>query len=302
MLKTAISSLGYFGLRVSDPAEWADYATRILGLMEADADTERTASRRFRLDQQAWRIDVSQGTEDDIAFVGFEVAGPRQLEAMRSQLTLAGVSFDEASPELITERGVLGMITCRDPMGLAIEIYYGPDECFERPFSSPVGTTGFVTGAQGAGHVVLTASDIDACEAFYSGALGFELSDVISMPVAPGIAIDLKFFHCNQRHHTLALVPVPAPKRLHHFMLQTNTLDDVGLALDRAIGNGVHVVQSLGRHSNDHMVSFYALVPGDFQVEYGWGARDVEEDSWRVVRHRATSIWGHKFQPAPEKS
>jgi 2,3-dihydroxybiphenyl 1,2-dioxygenase len=297
MPKPAIRSLGYFGLQVSDLSAWTACATEILGLMADDDGVPDR--RRFRIDQQAWRISVSQGPQDDIVFVGFEVAGPIELEAMRVRLAEAGVAFAEAEPALLAERNVLELIHCQDPIGLAIEIYYGPHECFERPFVSPAGTTGFVTGGQGAGHIVLSAPDMAACETFYAGALGLRLSDVISMPIGPGMTIDLRFYHCNPRHHTLALVPAPAPRRLHHFMLQTRTLDDVGLALDRAIAGGMHVAQTLGRHTNDHMVSFYAVVPGGFQVEYGWGARDVAEHDWRVVRHQAISIWGHKFQPAP---
>ncbi|MBN9634385.1 MAG: VOC family protein, partial [Actinobacteria bacterium] len=48
----------------------------------------------------------------------------------------------------------------------------------------------------------------------------------------------LEFYHCNARHHTLALIPAPMPKRMHHFMLQANTLDEVGFALDRAAKAG----------------------------------------------------------------
>src|SRR5690348_11739795 len=51
----SIESLGYLGLKVKDPRQWSEFATRVLGLMPAEGDA---ASPRFRLDAQAWRIAV----------------------------------------------------------------------------------------------------------------------------------------------------------------------------------------------------------------------------------------------------
>ena len=48
--------------------------------------------------------------------------------------------------------------------------------------------------------------------AFYQDLLGFRLSDIIHMQFGPDVAFDMEFFHCNPRHHTVALVPMPAPR------------------------------------------------------------------------------------------
>ncbi len=295
MADDSISALGYVGFRVSDPDAWSAHATNVLGVMPAASEGD---SRRFRIDDQAWRIAVEPGDENDIAFVGFEVPDRAALDAVARRLAVHGVATTPGDAALLKTRGVIGLVHCTDPEGLRVEIYFGPDERQEIPFASPTGVSGFVTGDQGLGHVVLASADIEAVRGFYRDALGLKLSDIISMAMAPGRSLDLEFYHCNPRHHTLALVPAPAPKRLHHFMLQVETLDDVGFALDRALAGGTHVIQTLGRHSNDHMISFYAVTPGGFQVEYGWGAREVDPATWRVVRHHRASNWGHKFQPA----
>ena len=254
--------------------------------------TAPSGAQRFRVDAHDWRIALEAGDEDDLAFAGFEVVDADQLTAVRAALVSAGHPVSDATPELLAERNVLGLIRTTDPGGLAVEIYYGPTEIHEKPFVSSAGAR-FVTGDQGLGHIVLAHPDIAAMRAFYADVLGFRLSDIIHMQTGPGSGIDLEFFHCNPRHHTLALMPVAAPKRLHHFMLQTDTLDMVGFALDRAGKARAPITQTLGRHTNDHMVSFYAATPAGFQVEYGWGAREVDA-SWRVVRHQKTSIWGHR--------
>jgi hypothetical protein len=42
------------------------------------------------------------------------------------------------------------------------------------------------------------------------------------------------------------------------------------------------------------MVSFYLRTPSGFEVEFGHGARTVDDATWRVARHDAPSSWGHK--------
>ncbi len=237
---------------------------------------------------------MESGAEDDLAYVGFEVACADSLTAVRQRLTAASVPIVEAEPWLLAERRVTGMFSCQDPQGLRVEIFYGPALATETPFVSPAGVTGFVGDRQGLGHVVLSALDIDASRHFFQDLLGFRLSDIIRMKFGPEMIMDLEFYHCNPRHHTLALVPAPTPKRLLHFMLQARALDDVGFALDRAERAQVPIVQTLGRHTNDQMVSFYAQTPSGFEVEFGFGGQEVDDETWRVVRHDKPSTWGHK--------
>ena len=105
----------------------------------------------------------------------------------------------------------------------------------------------------------------------------------------------LHFFNCNRRHHTLALLPAPSPKRLHHFMVESASLDDVGRAIDR-MERDSRILITFGRHTNDHMYSFYGITPSGFAVEFGCTPRDVDR-SWSVVRYDSISMWGHKFIP-----
>jgi biphenyl-2,3-diol 1,2-dioxygenase len=283
-----VSALGYIGLEASDLAAWRRYATGFLGLMEASSSD---AELRFRADVRAWRIAVSQGKADDLAFAGFEVRDAAALAEVCASLKAAGFEavVDGSAAE---RRSVTGLARTTDPNGVAVEIYFGAVEAFETPLVSPAGVGGFVMGEQGLGHIVLYVPDVAAAKRFYMEGLGFRLSDVIDMEMEPGKTAELTFLHCNPRHHTIALVPASMPKRLNHFMLQVQNMDDVGLAYDRAERMGVRISYTLGRHTNDHMFSFYAETPSGFRVEYGWGGRTIDA-AWAVVRHKAPSIWGH---------
>jgi Glyoxalase/Bleomycin resistance protein/Dioxygenase superfamily len=89
---------------------------------------------------------------------------------------------------------------------------------------------------------------------------------------------------------------VPSPKRLNHIMLQVASLDDVGCGLDRARDANVAISSSLGKHTNDRMVSFYMRTPSGFDIEYGCGGVEIDDATWQPVTYHATSFWGHKGQ------
>jgi extradiol dioxygenase len=86
-------------------------------------------------------------------------------------------------------------------------------------------------------------------------------------------------------------------------MLQVKALDDVGMTYFLCQDQGVPIARGLGRHTNDHMMSFYMQSPSGFEVEYGWGARVVDDNVWQVQQHTRGSIWGHRSptaQPAAQ--
>jgi 2,3-dihydroxybiphenyl 1,2-dioxygenase len=138
---------------------------------------------------------------------------------------------------------------------------------------------------------------------FYRDVLGMRISDFIEMKMRRGqpSGLMLTFMHCNPRHHSIAFGELPAQKRLHHFMLQVNTVDDVCSTMYLCQDRGVPIAATLGRHTNDHMVSFYLRTPSGFEIEYGYGARTVDDAIWKVQRHEAGSIWGHRPPAAPAK-
>ena len=287
----SVASLGYIGFEVSDLKAWDGYLTGFLGLMPGQGNG---TSARYRMDDRAFRIHLDKGTADDISFIGLEVETPEGLQALRERLEKAGVPCSPASGNLKKARGVRDLLVLIDPAGLQVEIYVGATALTNMPFHSPAGVSGFMTGGQGAGHVVLASEKIDEIRDFYTRLLGFRLSDTIGMAISPDFTLVLEFYHCNPRHHTLALAPMPAPKRLHHFMVEMATLDDVGFAMDRIGECGVKQTMTLGKHSNDRMVSFYAATPSGFEVEVGTAGIEVHDEVWRVTHHEVTSMWGHK--------
>lgn len=286
-----VTSLGYLGLGVKNPTAWEVFATEILGLQSSGVGDD--GRLLLRMDENAYRFALHQNDADDLAYVGWEVADAAGLREVAERMRAIGIQADPATADEARARRVTEMIRFTDPNDLPCEVFCGPSVQFEKPFHSPRAIGGFVTGEQGAGHIVVAVPDIQKSLRFYCEGLGFRVSDTIDMKFGP-MSVTMVFLHCNARHHTLALVPVPAPRRLHHFMLQLRSIDDVGATMYLVQDKGIEISASLGRHTNDHMLSFYMRTPSGFEIEYGWGGREVDDATWHVQKHHAPSIWGHR--------
>lgn len=153
-----------------------------------------------------------------------------------------------------------------------------------------------MTAGQGFGHVVVATEHFDASSHLFTEGLGFSLSDWIETEIMEGITIEVRFFHCNARHHSFALAKAPfaLPTVLHHLMVEAGDRDDVGRAFDRTWATTLGIANGLGVHDNDQMFSFYVIAPGGYQVEVGYGAKRITEP-WEQVRgYDRISIWGHQ--------
>lgn len=289
-----IQALGYIGLEVSDLAAWRNFACDQLGLQWIDRDD---GTVDLRLDSYATRIRLHTGPRDDLAYAGWEVRDRAALDRLANQLRKLDITIEEADGEA-PGRHVDGLIRFEDPEGNVHEAFYGPLQRKDRPFVSPLGVR-FKTGNQGLGHLVLSCRDKPVMMSFFQDVLGFRLSDHIRTEVVPGRPLEISFLRCNGRHHSLALAPVPIPKRVVHLMVEATSVDDVGRALDRCMAAGTHLTFTLGRHSNDDMLSFYPLSPSGFDIEFGWGGLEVDDESWHVLTHETNSAWGHVYQRPP---
>jgi 2,3-dihydroxybiphenyl 1,2-dioxygenase len=271
--------LGFLVFEVSDLGAWRSFLTEILGLVEVDG-------LRFRLDSRVYRIQLQEGPADDLAAVGWEV-DEATFDAIRDRLHGLGVAAHEADA---TDRLASRRLCFTDPAGIPVEVVTGLARADE-PFASPLVPSGFIAEEHGLGHLVLSTRSKQDSVRFYTEVLGIRLSDHIVCEVY-GHPVDLSFFHVNGRHHSVAFGG-PQRKRLHHFMIEVRDMDEVGLAHDRTLRAGLRITQTIGRHPNDQMFSFYARTPSKFEFELGWGGRVVDDRTWTPTTYGRISDWGH---------
>ncbi|MCL4661357.1 VOC family protein [Burkholderia multivorans] len=289
-----ISSLGYVVLNVSDLDAWEHFATNIIGLMVGRRDDRSLA---LRMDEYAQRILLEKGTADDISAAGWQFDTARELEQYVARIRSLDVEVVEGDAQTAKGRRVEKLFSCDDPNGFRHEFFFGPSYApISSPFRSPVMKgSGFVTGRQGIGHILPIAQNYEETVDFYTRKLGFLVSDYIrDSETLPGVDFDATFFHTRTgRHHSLATAYAPTSKHLNHMMLEVADLNDVGLAYDRCIKEGLPIYMGIGHHPNDHVISFYVQSPSGFAVEYGHGSIVIDDAAWEVKNYSQMSDWGH---------
>lgn len=280
-------SLGYLRLRTPNLDAWEPFATEVLGFMPATGPAE--GDRYYRWDDHPYRLQLTPGDDVGVEAIGWEVADDLALDELVATLEAAGVAVERGTDDAAAARLVTGFASLVDPAGAQIELFCGPIFDHERVVTPLV--SGFVTGDMGFGHVVTSVEDLQGAIDFYRDNLGFHLRNTWDVGV-----MAMAFLSPNPRHHSLAFgAGMPGTSLLRHFMVEAATIDDVGYAQDRCIDHGVPVVMGLGRHTNDHMISFYCVSPDGFNVEFGWGGLQVAEPAdLPMYQMTKPSVWGHR--------
>ena len=295
---TVIKSLGYITVAASDMDRWRQFAFGVLGFAEGNGSDP--SALYLRMDERAARIIVAPGDVDRVLTVGWEVRDHAALDEVKVTLDAAGVAFKELSAAEADERRVEEVITFEDPAGTTLEVFHGA-VLDHSPVVTPFGAR-FVTGDQGLGHVVVPAIDPSGLFDFYTGVLGFRSRGAFRVPAPPEFGpIRVRFLGINERHHSLAICPATNQDKpgLVHVMVEVDSLDAVGQALDRVNAEGFQLSSTLGRHTNDKMVSFYVRAPGDWDIEFGTDGMRVDERYYTAEEITADSYWGHQWVGEP---
>lgn len=292
-----VAAIGYLRFECRDQAALMTFCTGVLGLMDAEREDPMGASF-LRMDDHPFRFMLQTGDSDKLLAIGLESRTLDDWQASCDQLAAAGHVLSEGSVEEAARRCVTRFVSVKDPSGNTIELYLGRKLDY-KPFNSPVGVPRFVTedelcGDMGFGHAVIPAPACEETTAFYTELLGLAVCDTLQLTTPPSNVV---FMHAdNPRQHSLALYDQPHPVGVVHIMVEVETLDEVGLALDRAKRAGHPVIASLGRHVNDNMCSFYVLAPGGIAFEYGYDGLLV--DDWSRYTPTVSTegdLWGHEY-------
>ncbi len=281
-----IRSLAYVGFTSPNAKEWRSFGPEVLGAQLVPSEPGDVV---LRVDEAAWRIAIHQGDTNDLGYIGWDVGDAGGLEVATRQLADAGHSVNQGEAGLAADRQVEAIAWFSDPFGFRHELTYGLHQAAEPFAPGRAMEGGFLTGEGGLGHLVLMVPDVDQASQFFQETLGFGHSDDVDM------GIQVRFLHCNPRHHTLAFSGVPGMVGVHHLMLEVERSHDVVSAYDIVNERDMTIAMTLGRHTNDGMFSFYVRTPSGFEVEYGAGARLVDTSANTPPGHYdSVSVWGHE--------
>ena len=290
-----LKSLGYVKVAATDMPRWRQFAFDVLGFAKGSGPDE--SALYLRMDERAARIIVVPGDTDKIVTVGWEVRDHAALERVKAALDAAGVPVKQLSQAEADARRVEEVIAFDDPAGTAIEVFHGA-VLDHSPVVTPFGAK-FVTGRAGSGSRgaagarrprALSSSTPKYWDSSPAARSGFRRRRS-SARSASGSSASTSV--------TTAWRSVPAmtlrDPGLIHLMVEVDSLDAVGQALDRVNKDGFQLSSTLGRHTNDKMVSFYVRAPGDWDIEFGTEGMRVDETYYTAEEITADSYWGHEW-------
>jgi len=128
------------------------------------------------------------------------------------------------------------------------------------------------------GHVVLMVSDLKRSVEFYTGVLGFRVSDIYGDDMMPG---GMVFLRCNPDHHGVALVGgatgAAGRRDLHHMAFEVGTLDEVFRARKFLRERGATIVFD-GRRRAGVQIAVEFLDPDGHNLEIYWNIDQIGTD------------------------
>jgi extradiol dioxygenase len=299
-----IAKLGYVGVASPHYEQWRTWAPDVLGCM-LGPDGEDGAVR-VKIDDADYRLSIHPGEQHKLEYVAWEVLSHHDLDTAVERLSKAGAKPEAADRALAASRGVDQLVTFTDPYGIPSELFCYQESGY-RDWNPPRPHAGFVTGDQGLGHVVLAVPDPRAAADFYVEAMGFTVSDIVTLNEPLG---SMWFLRGNPRHHSVAFMELAGSVGLHHVYLESKNLDDVGYFYYDVLGGDEcpDLLTTLGRHMGDQTVSYYIHSPAGFFIEYGWDGLPIDDLARRSVgninlrKGKRPDMWGHKYRPQPNET
>jgi 2,3-dihydroxybiphenyl 1,2-dioxygenase len=285
--------LGYVVVESDKISDWKRFGRDAIGMHLDDLAPDTV---RFRLDDNECRVLLRRGPAEDVVALGWQLDGHATFDEISRRVADHGVPAVEGTDEEAKLRGVERFLRFRGPNGLAQEVY---TTARTAPLPLDIPGTGFLTGAGGMGHVALATKKPQLVRGYYSHVFDARLSDYIDETIN-GLKLKIRFLRVNERHHSVAigaanLLPVnPIRTRVQHVNVQVATLDDMVTSYQRVKELGFHMALSVGQHTNDKELSYYAVTPSGFEWEVGWNPIVVDESTWKPTTHQGISIWGHK--------
>lgn len=285
--------LGYVVIETAKFADWRRFGRDAIGM---HVDDTLPDVMRFRLDDNECRFLLQRGPAEDTTALGWQVDDHSTFETIEARIRSHGVPVGDGSAEEAALRGVERLVRFPGPNGLVQEVYVNARTATE-PLQLAA-TGGFVTGDHGMGHVAIATKNPHQMRGYYSTVFDARLSDYIDETIN-GLKFKIRFLRVNERHHTVAIAAVnrlpinPIRTRIQHCNIQVGELDDMTTSYQRVKDLGFHMALSVGQHTNDKELSYYALAPSGFEWEVGWNPIVVDETTWEPTTHQGISIWGH---------
>ena len=277
--QTATSHVGF---RVPDVGATADFYGRVLGLIPQG----ELSGGGLRLGWGTGHhvLDLLPG-DQGLDHFGFEIRDPGGIDALRDRLTDAGATVHDLAPDLqdYALSDAPG-ITTADPDGNTVQ-FHGP---VQRQGENAADTGRRPVKYQ---HITLATTDVPRMVAFYTGVVGFRISDQLA---------DGRFawLRSNRDHHTLAIVHTGVAGDIDHYSYDLAEWEDFKAWCDRLTDENVEVAWGPGRHGPGNNLFVFFDDPAGNHIELSAEMEKFHDDRATYVARRwepipnSVNLWG----------
>jgi catechol-2,3-dioxygenase len=145
-------------------------------------------------------------------------------------------------------------------------------------------------------HVVLNTAEFEGITEFYTGLLGFRISDWSEKQMV--------FLRCNTDHHSIAFNRAPHAS-LNHVAYELPDIDTVMRGIGNLKRHGINPMWGPGRHGPGNNVFCYFQDPSGFVCEYTSEVMKIDEanhtpEVWPRNIPEKMDRWGISGPPTPE--
>ena len=295
-----IAHLGHLEVFTPKFEESARFFTDIFGLTKF-AEKGGSVYLRAYDDYENYSLKLTASKTSGLGHAAYRCRSPQALE--RRVAKLKGSGFDVGWID--GDMGQGKTFVCKDPDGHTIELYYDT-EWYQAPPKERPSLKNQAQRYPGHGinprridHWNGLAADISGCRKFFEDYLGFRLTERIVLNDGSEAGIWLT---ATNKSYDFAYTrdATGARGRFHHVTYALNSREEILLAADWFLENGVYIETGPHKHAVQQTFFLYVWEPGGNRVELAnAGARLVLAPDWKPItwtedERKKGQAWGLK--------
>jgi catechol 2,3-dioxygenase len=249
---------------------------------------------------ERWTIKLTPREQSGIGNVSMRAASPEALDRVVASIEASGRGVGWVDGE----QGIGRSYSFTDPDGHPMSVYWDTtwyEATDDKPALKNQASRfpGRGVNARRLDHVNYLGADMPAIDAFISGVLGLETTELIRLDSG---GVGAQWWHFNNKSYDVVYSHdhTGSAGRLHHIAFAPDTREDILKAADIFLENGIHIESGPHKHAIQQTFFLYVWEPGGNRIEFAnAGARLMLAPDWKPIEWTETErkkgqAWGMK--------
>ena len=297
---TDVAHLGHLELLTPKPEESVKFFVNILGMTETGREGDSVYLKAYD-DYERHSLKLTASKFPGVGHIAFRARSPQALDRRVAALKGSGLDIGWSDGDLAHGPAFV----FQDPDGHRHELYYetqwyqAPPELKPALKNQSQRFPGRGVNIRRLDHWNALAADIEANRKFFEEYLGFRLTEQIVLDDGTEAAM---WMTCTNKSYDFAYTRdhTGSKGRFHHITFAANSREEVLLAADIFLENGIHIETGPHKHAIQQTFFLYVYEPGGNRVEIAnASARLILAPDWKPIRwteaeRKKGQAWGLK--------